>query len=130
MLAGLSLSLRLPGIPRRATAALPPTAQIVMFGVGYAAASLSCTFGVLLAVIAQAQATASYAALLLVFAVYAAGSATVLLLLALTTAAAGSALTHRIGVLARYGPRITAGVLLVTGAYLAWYWYPAATGAG
>ena len=30
--------------------------------------------------------------------------------------------------LARYGPRITAVVLLLTGTYLAWYWYPAATG--
>jgi len=56
------------------------------FGVGYALASLSCTFGVILAVIAQAQATYSYAGLLLVFGVYAAGSATVLLLLALACA--------------------------------------------
>lgn len=102
---------------------------MVSFGVGYALASLSCTFGVLLAVIAQAQATADYAGIALVFGVYAAGSATVLLLLALVTAVAGTALTRHVAALARYGPRVTAVILLVTGGYLAWYWYPAATGA-
>lgn len=76
MLAGRSFSLRLPGIPSRVTARPPSTARMVVFGVGYAAASLS----------------------------------------------------RRIASLARYGPRITAFVLVLTGAYLAWYWYPAATG--
>ena len=85
MLAGRSISVRLPRLPGRATEALPPTARMLTFGVGYALASLACTVGVLLAVIAQAQATASPAGLLLVFGVYAAGSATVLLLLALAT---------------------------------------------
>ena len=127
MLAGRSVSVRVPRIPGRAAAGLPPTARMAAFGVGYALASLSCTFGVILAVIAQAQATYSYAGLLLVFGVYAAGSATVLLLLALATAAAGSGLTRHVARLARHGPRVTAVVLLLTGAYLAWYWYPAAT---
>ncbi|GAA1486428.1 cytochrome c biogenesis CcdA family protein [Brachybacterium fresconis] len=128
MLTGRSFSLRLPSIPSRVTDRPPSTARMVLFGVGYAVASLSCTFGVLLAVIAQAQATASFAGLLLVFGVYAAGSATVLLIVAVAAAAAGSALSRRIASLARYGPRITAFVLVLTGAYLAWYWYPAATG--
>ncbi|MFH9820214.1 cytochrome c biogenesis CcdA family protein [Streptomyces sp. NPDC017230] len=127
MLTGRSLTLRLPASPRRAAEGPPTARRMAAFGIGYAAASLSCTFGVLLAVIAQAQATASYAGLLLVFAAYAAGSATVLLLVAVTTAAASTALTRRITALARYGPRITAAVLILTGAYLAWYWYPAAT---
>ncbi|AMY26273.1 cytochrome c biogenesis CcdA family protein [Rhodococcoides fascians] len=127
MLAGRSVSVRVPRIPGRAAAGLPPTARMAAFEVGYALASLSCTFGVILAVIAQAQATYSYAGLLLVFGVYAAGSATVLLLLALATAAAGSGLTRHVARLARHGPRVTAVVLLLTGAYLAWYWYPAAT---
>lgn len=128
MLTGRSFGLRLPSGARR-TAAGPPTARrMLVFGVGYAAASLSCTFGVLLAVIAQAQATASVAGLLAVFAAYAAGSATVLLLISITTAAAGAALTRKITALARHGTRITAAVLVLTGAYLAWYWYPAATG--
>ncbi|MFI5627584.1 cytochrome c biogenesis CcdA family protein [Nocardioides sp. NPDC051685] len=124
MLAGRSLSLRLPRVPRRATEGLTTT-RMVTFGVGYAAASLSCTFGVLLAVIAQAQATTSFTGLLLVFGVYAAGAATILILLALATGLAGTALTRQASTLARYGPRATAVVLLLTGAYLAWYWHPA-----
>ncbi|MBD2764768.1 cytochrome c biogenesis protein CcdA [Kocuria sp. cx-455] len=127
MLAGRSISLRLPSIPGRATERLPSTVRMVVFGVGYAAASLSCTVGVLLAVIAQAQATASFSGLLLVFGVYAAGSATVLLLVAMTTATAGSLLTRRVAALARYGPKVTAAVLVLTGIYLTWYWFPAAT---
>ena len=127
MLGGRSLTLRLPGTPGRVAEGPPTDRRMVAFGIGYAAASLSCTFGVLLAVIAQAQASASYGGLLLVFAAYAAGSATVLLLVSLTTALVGTALTRKITAIVRYGPRFAAAVLVVTGAYLAWYWYPAAT---
>lgn len=130
MLSGRSLGLRLPTTSRTPRAGAPGTGRMVAFGAGYAAASLSCTFGVLLAVIAQAQATATFAGLLAVFAAYALGSATVLLLVAISTAAAGAVLIRRIAPVARYGNRITAVVLLVTGAYLTWYWYPAATGDG
>lgn len=130
MLSGRSLGLRLPTRSRPPRTSAPETRRMVAFGAGYAAASLSCTFGVLLAVIAQAQATATFAGLLAVFAAYALGSATVLLLVAISTAAASAFLTRRIAAVARYGNRITAVVLLVTGTYLAWYWYPAATGDG
>lgn len=61
------------------------------------------------------------------FAEYATGTAAVLLLVAVSTAAAETALTRRITALPRYGPRVTAAVMVVTGAYLAWYWYPTAT---
>ncbi|WP_201409497.1 cytochrome c biogenesis CcdA family protein [Mycobacterium paraintracellulare] len=130
MLSGRSLGphLRLPTTDLHPAGRPTTTRRLVLFGVGYAAASLSCSVGVLLAVIAQAQATTSYAGLLAVFAAYATGSAAVLLLVCTGTAAAGAALTRRLSSLARHGTRITAAVLTVTGAYLAWYWYPAATG--
>ncbi|SKM30232.1 cytochrome c biogenesis protein, transmembrane region [Mycobacteroides abscessus subsp. massiliense] len=130
MLSGRSLGphLRLPTTDLHPAGRPTTTRRLVLFGVGYAAASLSCSVGVLLAVIAQAQATASYAGLLAVFAAYATGSAAVLLLVCTSTAAAGAALTRWLSSLARHGIRITAAVLTVTGAYLAWYWYPAATG--
>ncbi|CAM3586401.1 cytochrome c biogenesis protein CcdA [Nocardioides rotundus] len=126
MLTGRSLGLRLPGIGAKPAARGHGVGQSVAYGVGFAGASLSCTFGVLLAVIAQAQATATYTGLIVVFAVYAAGAATVLLLLAIATAIAGTALTRRTASLARYGPTLTAIVLAVTGTYLIWYWYPTA----
>lgn len=131
VLTGHSLGLRLPSIRRK-----PPAArghrvgQSVAYGVGYAGASLSCTFGVLLAVIAQAQATATYAGMVVIFAVYATGAASVLLLLAIAVAVAGSALTRHTALLARYGPKLTAVVLVVTGVYLIWYWYPTAVNGG
>lgn len=102
--------------------------RLALFGIGYAAASLSCTIGVLLAVIAQAQATASYAGLLAVFATYAAGSASVLLLVAIATATLGAALSRHVCVLARYSTPAAALVLLATGGYLSWYWLPTAFG--
>ena len=69
MLAGRSLPLHLslPGGSRLASGPLNVGA-VVLAGVGYAIASLSCSFAVLLAVIAQAQAAASYTGLLAVFA--------------------------------------------------------------
>lgn len=130
MLSGRSLGphLRLPTTDLHPAGRPATTRQLVLFGVGYAAASLSCTLGVLLAVIAQAQATASYGGLLAVFGAYAAGSAAVLLLVSISTAAAGAALTRRLSALAHHGTRVTAAVLTLTGAYLAWYWYPVANG--
>jgi cytochrome c biogenesis protein CcdA len=58
----IGLGLRIPGSRRAAGRA--SARRMLLLGAGYAAASLACTFGVLLAVIAQAQAAASYAGLL------------------------------------------------------------------
>ena len=69
-----------------------------------------------------------YAGLLAVFAAYAAGSATVLVLVSAGTSIAGAALGRRITGLAKHSNRIAAFILTITGAYLSWYWYPAATG--
>lgn len=123
---GPRLRLRLP--TPRATAGRPGLARWVLFGVGYAAASLACTFGVLLAVIAQAQASTSFAGQLGVFAAYAAGSIALLLVLSAAAALAGAGLTRWVHVLARQQSRITAALLVITGAYLAVYWWPAVTG--
>ncbi|WP_136246315.1 cytochrome c biogenesis CcdA family protein [Mycobacterium intracellulare] len=131
LLSGRSLPLHLsiPGGSRLASGPLSVGA-VVLAGVGYAVASLSCSFAVLVAVIAQAQTAASYPGLLAVFAAYAGGAAAVLLLVSIATAVTGSLLSRRLGALARYGSCITAVVLLVTGACLAWYWLPAAAGNG
>ncbi len=128
-MSGSTIRLRLPAIPPRprSTSGSTGLARMVLFGVGYAAASLSCTFGVLLSVIAQAQATANYTGLLVVFAAYTAGAAAILLLVSISTAAASATLTRHLTKLARHGHRITAAVLIATGVYLTWYWYPAAT---
>lgn len=127
MLTGRTIGLRLPARIRHRPDS-PGAAGVFAAGIGYALASLSCTFGVLLAVIAQAQATSGWGGLLAVFTAYTAGAATILMLVSIGTAIAGTALTRHLGVLARHGTRVTAVVLIATGAYLAWYWLPAATG--
>jgi cytochrome c biogenesis protein CcdA len=128
MLAGRSVGLRVPNWMRHRAAPSTAAGAVLAAGVGYALASLSCTFGVLLAVIAQAQATSGWGALAAVFASYTAGAATVLLLVSVGAATAGAALAPHLRILARHGTRATAVVLLATGAYLAWYWLPAALG--
>lgn len=127
MLAGLNLSLpRIPGL-----SAIADGGRVVpslAYGVGFATVSLACTFGVLLAVIAQAQATATFAGMLAVFAAYAAGSAAVLIIVAVAAALVGTGLQKPLARIARHTHRVVAAILIATGAYLAWYWYPAATG--
>lgn len=127
MLAGRSLPLRLPNAVRRRGIAPTTMPRMVAFGVGYAITSLTCTFGVLLAVITQALAAGSILNLLGVFSSYAAGAATLLLLVSLAAAVASTALERVTRLMARAGGRLAGAVLVLTGIYLITYWWPAAT---
>lgn len=100
-------------------------ARWLLFGTGYAIASLACTIAVLLAVIGQAQTTIGLTGQAEIFAAYAAGSASLLLLLAVAAALLSTALTRWAAALGRHHGRITAALLTVTGAYLTAYWWPA-----
>lgn len=123
---GPRLRLRMPAL--RPSRTRTGAARWALFGVGYATASLACTFGVLLAVIAQAQATTGLAGQAWVFAAYAAGSVTLLLVLSAAAAIAGAALGRGVRALGRWQARITAFLMLITGSYVAAYWWPAVTG--
>jgi len=132
-LAGLTghaprLRLHLPTITPRTGGATAGPGRWALFGVGYAAASLACTMAVLLAVITQAQASTTIAGQVAVFAAYAAGSIALLLVLSAAAAIAGSALARWARAMGRYQARITAALLLLTGGYVATYWWPAVTG--
>jgi cytochrome c-type biogenesis protein len=127
---GPRLRLHLPTAIFRTGGAAAGVGRWALFGVGYAAASLACTITVLLAVITQAQANTTIAGQLVVFATYAAGSITLLLVLSAAAALAGSTLTRWARTLARHQTRITAALLLITGGYVAAYWWPAVTGRG
>jgi cytochrome c-type biogenesis protein len=132
-LAGLAghaprLRLHLPTITPRTSGAAAGPGRWALFGVGYAAASLACTIAVLLAVITQAQASITIAGQVVVFAAYATGSIALLLVLSAAAAVAGTALARWARTLARHQVRITAALLLLTGGYVATYWWPAITG--
>ncbi|MBX6372598.1 MAG: cytochrome c biogenesis protein CcdA, partial [Acidothermus sp.] len=123
----IRLPLRLPGssgfAKRRTT-----VVGWVVFGVAYGLASLACTIGVLLAVIAQAQATSGFLTIAAVFGAYAAGSVVLLTVLSGGLALAGHAFARGFAVLARHQDAITGTLLALTGLYLLVYWAPAALG--
>jgi cytochrome c-type biogenesis protein len=101
---------------------------LVAFGAAYAVASLSCTLAVLLAVVAQATATANPLQLVGVFAAYGTGAASVLVALAIAAALAKETLARKIRRLLPVVTRIGGAVLVLSGMYLVFYWLPALTG--
>lgn len=101
---------------------------LVAFGAAYAVASLSCTLAVLLAVVAQATATANPLQLLGVFAAYGLGAASILVALAIAAALAKETLTRKIRGLLPVVTRLGGAVLVLSGIYLVVYWLPALTG--
>jgi cytochrome c-type biogenesis protein len=124
---GPAVRLRLPLPTIRAPRSSTGVVRWTLFGVGYGIASLACTFAVLLAVIVQAQATTGVAGQAVVFAAYTAGSLALLLPLSAVAALAGAAAARATRALGRSQPMITAGLLILTGGYVAAYWWPAIT---
>jgi cytochrome c-type biogenesis protein len=124
---GPAVRLRLPLPTIRAPRSSSGVVWWVLFGVGYGIASLACTFAVLLAVIVQAQAATGVAGQAVVFAAYTAGSLALLLPLSVVAALAGAAAARASRALCGWQPVITAGLLILTGGYVAAYWWPAIT---
>jgi cytochrome c-type biogenesis protein len=118
---GPAVRLRLPLPTIRAPRSSTGVVRWALFGVGYGIASLACTFAVLLAVIVQAQATTGVAGQAVVFAAYAAGSLALLLPLSAVAALAGAAAARATRALGRWQPMTTAGLLILTGGYVAAY---------
>ncbi len=101
-----------------------PTARLGSmfgYGVGYAAASLSCTVGPFLAVTGSALRTGSAVDAVLVYAAYAAGLALVVGVLAVGIALTSTALVARLRRLLPFVNRISGVVLIVVGLYVSYY---------
>jgi cytochrome c-type biogenesis protein len=98
--------------------------RVAVFGVTYAIASLACTLGVFLAVVAQALAVGNVIQLLAVFAAYAAGSASLLLAISLSAALAKGGLARSVRKAASISNRATGALLAASGVYLVLYWLP------
>ncbi len=130
LVTGKGVGLRMPGIGNRSQRSARTLTGAITFGVGYALASLACTVGVLLAVVAQATAAANITSLIVVIAAYGAGAATLLITVSLAAALAGTAIAPVTRTLARYSGRIIGALLTATGIYLIAYWLPQATSGG
>lgn len=122
LLAGRSVGLsgRLgPGTAPRAT-----WWSQVGYGVSFALASLSCTIGPFLAVTSTSLRGTSLVQVVASYVVYALGMGTVVLVLALAAATAQSSVVRRMRGAGAFVGRLGGLVLVVAGAYVAWYgWF-------
>lgn len=119
MLAGRDLQVMLPKLSRGA-----PTARLASmfgYGVAYAVASLSCTIGPFLAVTALTFQAGSVARGVAAYVLYGVGMAAVVGLAAVTVALVGAGAAQRIRSASRRIARIGGALLVLAGAYVAYY---------
>lgn len=121
-------SLRLPGVPRIGAAGSGGAGRFAVFGIAYAAASLSCALPLLMAFVAQASAGPALPHLIWIFLAFATGVGAVLVPLSIVTALAAGAPASAARRLFPVLPKVTGAVLALTGIYLVVYWAPVAGG--
>jgi len=113
---GRSLGLALPHVgpvrPGRSVGA------IVLFGAGYAVASLGCTLPIFLVVVGSALTSSGPLAALLLFVAYGLGMGVVLAAVSLAAALCQSVLISRLRAVLPYVGRLSAAILIVAGIYL------------
>lgn len=95
---------------------------MVGFGAAYAVCSMGCTLPIFLAVIGASLATAGAVEAATVFGAYALGMATMIIALSVGAALLKDGLASRLKRLLPYMHRIAGAMLLLSGAYLCYYW--------
>jgi cytochrome c-type biogenesis protein len=122
LLAGRSLPM--PGRGVRAPALTGSAWSMVLFGAAYAIASLGCAVGPFLALVVSSLRAGSIGEGMLLFGAYAAGMALVVAVTAVAVALVRVSLIARLRRVLAVVPRVGGAVLLVSGAYVAYYgWY-------
>ncbi|MEO7269167.1 MAG: cytochrome c biogenesis protein CcdA [Knoellia sp.] len=118
---GRELTVRLPRFQRAPTGGWLTMAG---YGAAYALASLSCTVAPFLAVLASTSRASGFGAGLAVVVAYAVGMGLLVGVLAVAVALAQGALVARLRSALPWVSRVSGVLLLVAGAYVAWYgWY-------
>ena len=95
--------------------------SMFVFGISYAVASLSCTIGPFTAVVTSTFRRSSVASGIATFIAYGLGMALLLLVLTVSLALAQQGVLARLRSLLPYVSRISGVIMVVMGAYLAWY---------
>jgi cytochrome c-type biogenesis protein len=122
MLRGYEPTVALPKLNKGANSR--QLSSMFLFGVSYAVASLSCTIGIFLATVSVTFTRTSFWSGVQVFAAYAFGMALVLMFVTIALALARQSLVKRLRSVLPYINRVAGGLLVVAGAYLAYYgWY-------
>lgn len=95
--------------------------SMFLFGLSYAIASLSCTIGPFSSVVISAFTRGSAFSGLATFAAYALGMSLLLMALTVTLALAERGLVTALRRFLPYVSRVSGGIMVLMGAYLAWY---------
>lgn len=101
---------------------------MLAYGAAYAVAALTCSLGVLLALIGGGLSASNATDLVRVFSAFAAGSATILVLLSLSAGLAGGGLARVLRESSQYLTQVAGVVVVLSGIYMIVYWLPALSG--
>ena len=93
-----------------------------MFGISYAVASLSCTLPIFLGLVSSSLATGGTLAAAGQFLAYALGMTFVISILTLAVALFKGAIVNQLRRAMPYVAPVSAGILIVVGGYLVFYW--------
>lgn len=118
LLSGLDLTTRLPRLDRGGKSG--DIGSMALFGVSYAIASIGCELPLFLAAMSGAFGK-SLASGIVYFAVFGLGFGAVMVSLTVALALARQSLVHTIRRVLPYVNRIAGGLLVLAGAYVAWY---------
>ncbi len=123
---GLELRARLPRPARGGTSS--GNGGVLLFGISYAIASLSCTLPVFLVVVAGAIPQLGFVAGLVTFLVYALGMAAMLLVVTLALAIGHRTVIDRLRASGRFIERAAGAILASAGGYIVFFWATTLTG--
>jgi cytochrome c biogenesis protein CcdA len=122
LLAGRQLPM--PGLGLRAPRLRRSLPAMVLFGMAYAVASLTCTIAPFLAIVVSSLRAGSTAEGVALFVAYAAGMGLVVGVTALAVAVLRDSLVGRLRRAGAWVPRLSGVVLVLAGGYVAYYgWY-------
>ncbi len=119
LLAGRDL--KVPGLQVRGRALDGSVLSTFLYGVTYALASLTCTVGPFLAVVVTSLRSSDFLEGLVLFVAYAAGMGLVVGVAAVSVALARTGMIGSLRGTARWIPRFSGVLLVVVGAYVAYY---------
>jgi cytochrome c-type biogenesis protein len=128
MLFGYHLQTSLPKMGKAGEG--PSLGGVIVFGVSYAIASLSCTLPVFLVVVAGAIPQLGFVRGVATFVVYGLGMSTLLLVVTLALAFGKHALIGRLRRSSRLVDRISGSILVVAGGYIVLFWVTTLAGGG
>ena len=92
-----------------------------LYGLGYGAASMACSFPVFILLVLQSASVGGFVSILVMFLAYALGSASVLVPLSVALTYSREYIYQKLMSLLPHMKKINAGILIIAGAYMIYY---------